>query len=93
MVPLLRASVLVVLVLAELNVAVTPVGSPVTVRATLLLKPLILLTLTVLLALAPLATRARLPAEDERLKLGTGIVSATVVVRVAVPEVPVTVTV
>jgi hypothetical protein len=35
----------------------------------------------------------RLPAEDERLKLGAGMVNAMVVVPVRAPEVPVTVTV
>jgi hypothetical protein len=87
-----KVSELVVLVIAELKVAVTPVGSPVAVRATLLLTPFASVTPMVLLAVPP-TRRVRLLAEDERLKLGTGMVNAMVVAPVRVPEVPVTVTV
>jgi len=44
------------------------------------------------LALAPPTRSVRLLAEDERLKLGAGMLSTMVVVLVALPEVPVTVT-
>jgi len=46
-------SVLVVVVLAGLNVAVTPAGSPEAERVTLPAKPLIGVTVIVLLPLAP----------------------------------------
>jgi len=87
-----KVSVLVVLVMTELKVAVTPVGSPIAVRATLLLTLVASVTPMALLAVPP-TRRVRLLAEDERLKLGAGMVNAMVVVLVRAPEVPVTVTV
>jgi hypothetical protein len=88
-----KASTLVLLVLEGLKVAVTPVGSPVAVRATLLLEPINPVTLRVLLALPP-ATRGRVLGEEERLKLSAGaeMVSAIVAVLVTVPLVPLAVT-
>jgi hypothetical protein len=92
--PGVKVNVLLLLVLAGLNVAVTPLGSPDAARFTLLLlRPIGLTTLIALLALLPPTRRVRLLAEDERLKLGTGMVNAMVVVLVRAPEVPVTVTV
>jgi hypothetical protein len=86
-----KASTLVLPVLEGLKVAVTPVGSPVAVKATLLLEPVRPLTLMVLLALLP-ARRGRVLGEDERLKPDDGIVSAMVAVLVSFPLVPVTFT-
>jgi 8-oxo-dGTP pyrophosphatase MutT (NUDIX family) len=61
-----KVSVLVLVVLEELNAAVTPVGSPEAAKATLLLAPL---TVIVLLTLEPPATAERELAEELRLKL------------------------
>ena len=80
-----------VLVLGELKVAVTPAGRPDVASATLPLNPYTPVTLIVLLALAPPTSRVRLDAEDERVKLGTGMVSKMLMELVALPEVPVTV--
>ena len=77
-------------VLAGLNAAVTPVGSAVAVRPTIPLKPFWPLTLIVLLPLLALET-VRLVAEAERLKLGATMVSAIVVALLRLPETPVTV--
>jgi hypothetical protein len=82
--------VLVVVVLAGLNAAVTPVGNPVTARLTLPLKPFWPLTVMVLVPLAPWRT-VRLAADAERLKLGATTVSDIVAVPLRVPEVPLTV--
>jgi hypothetical protein len=65
----MKVSVLLVLVLAELKAAVTPVGTPETARATLLLKPLCPVTLIVLLAPDPPIGRLRVLAEDEMVKV------------------------
>jgi hypothetical protein len=91
-VPALKDRVLVVLVLEELKEVVTPVGTPETPRVTLLASPTGLTTLIVLDWLLPPTRRVRALAEGERPKLGSGMVSAIVVVFVATPEVPVTVT-
>ena len=64
-----KFSELTELVVAGLNVAVTPVGTADTAKATSLLKPFCPVTLMVLLALAP-AGRLRLPDDGKRLKLG-----------------------
>jgi hypothetical protein len=78
---------------AELNVAVTPVGTLVTPRFTAMLKPFTPMMPTVLLAPAPPAMRVRALGEDERLKVGAWTVSTIVVVLLIDPEAPVTVTV
>ena len=83
--------------LAGLNAAVTPLGSPDAVRFTLPPNPFWSFTVMVLVAPAP-TTRARLEEVDERLKPDgevtppgvTASVSAVLLERV--PEVPVTVT-
>jgi hypothetical protein len=86
---------LVVLVAAALNDAVTPAGSPETARATLPAKPFWPATPMVLLALAPPTVRDNVLAEEERLKAGTApdpeIVSVIVRLLVVSPEVPRTV--
>jgi hypothetical protein len=85
-------------VVAGLNTAVIPLGSPDAVRFTLLLNPFWSFTVMVLVALAP-ATRARLADDDERLKPAGAVIPAGVTLSVTavllerVPEVPVTVTV
>jgi len=68
------------------------VGRPDTAKATLPVKPLWSTTLMVLLALTPPGSKVMEAREGERLKLGTGMVSAIVVLLVAVPDVPFTVT-
>ena len=60
---------LVVVALAGLNAAVTPVGKPVAVRATVPLKPACGAIVIVVLALEPAAT-LMLVADEESLKLG-----------------------
>ena len=81
-------------VAAGANAAVTPLGSLDADRFTLPLKPARSVTLMVLLAAAAPGIRVRLPAEDERLKLGPERrYSTMVVVLLRAPEVPVTVTV
>ena len=88
-----RVSVLVVLVLDGLKDAVTPPGSPDTARATVPLSPTGLTMPTVLVTTAPPTSRVALLAEEERLKLGVGMVTTILVVLLTVPDVPVTVTV
>jgi hypothetical protein len=75
-------------VLDGLNAAVTPLGSPDTVRATLPLKPFCPVTLILLLPL-PARGTVRLLGEDERLKLGTTTVNTMGVVPLRLPEAPV----
>ena len=89
----LRVSVLVVLVRDVLRDADTPAGAPDTDSATLPLSPTGLTTPMVLVTAAPPTNRVALPAEEERLKLGVGMVTTILVVLVAVADVPVTVTV
>ena len=69
------------------NAAVTPLGKPETASVTLPVNPFTSLTVTVLVPLLP-RTTVRVPGESESVKLGAGIVSASVVVAVSVPEVP-----
>jgi hypothetical protein len=76
-------SVLVPVVLVGLNAAVTPLGMPVADRETLPVKPLSLVTETVLVPLAPCVT-VRLPGVDERLKFGAGAGAFTVRLTVVV---------
>jgi hypothetical protein len=82
--------VLVFVVLAGLNTAVTPFGNTLVVKLTVPANPFSPLTLIVLAPLPPLAI-VRIAADAERLKLGTVTVTAIVVVLLRVPEVPVTV--
>ena len=86
-----NVSELVVEVLAELKVAVTPAGNPDAVRTACQLRLLRPVTLIVLLALLPPALMVNALGEADRLKLGAGTVKAIVVVAVSVPEVPFTV--
>jgi hypothetical protein len=90
--PGVNVRLLVVVVLAALNAAVTPLGIPATVNATLLLSPTGLLTLIVVTTLLVRIRGLRLLAEAARVKLGTGIVTLRIVELEAVAEVPLTVT-
>jgi hypothetical protein len=83
--------VLLPLVLAGLNAAVTPLGSPEAESATLLLKPSVSVTPMVAVALPPCAT-LKVAAEVERVKLGACTVTLRFSVFFRLPEVPVTVT-
>jgi hypothetical protein len=77
----------------QFNLDVTPVGRPDRARFTFsLLRPTGLTTPIEVLALLPPTRRVRLLDEEERLKLGTGMVTAMVVELVRVPEVPITLT-
>ncbi len=84
-------------VVAGLNTAVTPVGSPDAVRLTVPLNPFWSFT-AMELVVSALATRATLADDDERLKfagavlVGAVTVSLTAVLLERDPEVPVTVT-
>lgn len=74
-----------------LNPAVTPVGIPVAVKATLPVNPLRSVTVTVLVP-APPGAIVRLEGEAESVKLGVPVtVIVNVVVEVTLPEVPVSV--
>jgi hypothetical protein len=78
-----------------LNEAVTPLGSPDTVKATLPVNPPVSATVMVSVPLAPCVT---LKDDADRLRLNPGVavaltVSVKLVLAVMVPEVPVTVTV
>ena len=77
---------------AGLNAAVTPVGMPKAVKATLPANGLTSVTVMVSVPLAPGAT-VRLAGEAERLKLPRPVTVSVIVVvtGVSVPEVPVTV--
>jgi len=88
-----KVNVLLEVVVAGLNDAVTPAGNPLAVSATLPLNPLAPATPMVVLRLLPPTTRSSAPSDEVRLKLGAAIVSATVVELLVLPEVPVTVTV
>ena len=84
---------LVPVVLAGLKVAVTPAGNPDADKLTLPLKPLLGLTVMVLLAVLPCVTET-LAGDAESVKFGAAFtVSVTVVVWLRLPEVPVIVTV
>ena len=72
--------------------AVTPAGRPVAASVTEPVNPPTSVMVTVLVALAPCATET-VAGEGARVKPGAALtVSATVIVWVSVPEVPVTVT-
>ena len=87
-----KVTVLLVLVLAGLNAAVMPAGSPETAMLTVPLNPFASTTLMVLSALAPAAI-VNVPAEEDRLKLDAGTSKVTGTELVRLPEVPVIVTV
>ncbi len=87
-----KVNVLLVLVLAGLNDAVMPAGSPETARLTVPLNPFAPTTLMVLSALVPAAI-VNVPAEEERLKLHAGTSNVTGTELVRLPDVPVIVTV
>jgi hypothetical protein len=88
-----KVSVLVVVAGLVLKEAVTPLGRPEADRVTLLLKPFCGVMVTVLVPVAPCIT-LRVLGAAERVKFdGSVTVSATVVVCVKLPEVPVRVTV
>lgn len=90
-----KVSVLVPVVEAGLNAAVTPAGNPLAVKATLLVKPPLGATVMVLAAVAPRLIDA-VAGLAEMVKLGgagAATVSVTEVVCESVPLVPVTVTV
>ena len=84
---LLAASVnvLVPVVVAGLNVAVTPLGMPVADRPTLPVKPLSAATEIVLVPLAPCVT-VRLVGDAERLKSAAGAAAAGVSVYIPVEK-------
>ena len=86
----LNVRTLLLVVLAGLKAAVTPLGRPDTAKLTVAPKPFWPATLIVLLPLLPRGT-VRALAEDDRLKLGTTTVSAIAVVLLRLPETPVTV--
>jgi hypothetical protein len=89
----LNVSVLVVAVVAGLNEAVTPVGRPDMVRATLPVKPFLGVTVIVLVAPAPCTTlSAGVEGVNEKLAGGT-TVKTIVTVALKLPDLPVTVTV
>jgi hypothetical protein len=89
--PAAKVSSLSVLVTEALNVAVTPVGSPLAVRLTSLLEPLAPVTVIFALMLEP-TTSFSVPAELFTAKAGCGTVSTSAVVRTNAPDLPVTVT-
>jgi hypothetical protein len=82
---LLEAAVVAV---TGLNDAVTPFGNPVAAKLTLPEKPLMPLTLMVLLPL-PERGMVRLVGEAAKLKLGTTTVKEIGIVLFSMPEVPV----
>ena len=87
-----RVSVLVLLVLAGLNDAVTPLGRPEADKLTLLLNPPCGVTVMVLVPLAA-SEIVRLLGEVDNAKVPTGFtVRETMVVLTKAPEVPVMVT-
>jgi hypothetical protein len=90
--PAANVRLLVPVVLAGLNDAVTPFGRPDTAKLTLPLKPFCGPTVRVLTPLFPW-TMLRLPGDAVRLKFGAVMVRLIVAVLCRVPEVPVTVTV
>jgi hypothetical protein len=75
------------LVEAALKEAVIPVGSPDTVKATLLLKLFSSFTLIVEATLVPPTRAVRVDADEDRLKYGTGMVIVRGAFTVEVPEV------
>jgi hypothetical protein len=88
-----NVKVLEVVALAGVNIAVTPAGTPDADKATALLNPFSPLILILAVPLVP-CTTLTLPGVTESVKLGAAVtVSATEVVTVRLPEVPVMVTV
>src|SRR3984957_4727210 len=90
--PATNVRVLVPVVLAVLNDALTPFGRLDAARLTLPPKPFCGLTVRILTPLLP-CTRLRLLGDAERPKFGTVITRLIVAVWLKLPEVPVTVTV
>jgi len=89
----LNVTVLLVAVAAGLNAAVTPLGRPATVRATVPVNPVLGVTVMVSAALAPCTTlRVAGEAASEKSAGGT-TVKAMVQVALRLPDLPVTVTV
>ena len=84
-----KLTLLVVLVVAGVKLAVTPLGRPVAARVTGALKFCGLRTLMVALGLLPPLMTLRLLADEEIVKLGVGTVTVRVVDAVSEPEVPV----
>ena len=78
--------------LVVLKAAVTPEGMPEAARFTLPLKPVWPFTPIVVPDAAPPPRRERLLADEERVNPGWETIRITVVVFLAVPEVPVIVT-
>jgi hypothetical protein len=66
-----KVTVLAAVVVAGLKVAVTPLGNPLALKATLLVKPPVEVTVTVLLPLAPVLT-VKLAGLPDREKSGVG---------------------
>jgi uncharacterized membrane protein len=87
----LKARELLLVVLAGVKAAVTPLGNPAADRLTLPLKPFLALIVIVLL---PLPARGTVSdaVEAARVKLGTTTVNPIVAVLLNVPEIPVIVT-
>ena len=88
----MKVRALAELVLGALRTAVTPLGTPETVNATLAARPTGVPTVMVLLTFAPPTRRVMLLADDVRLKLGAGMVKLRTVELDAVAELPLTVT-
>src|SRR5665213_1795911 len=84
-----RVKVLVPVVLAGLNNAVTPAGKPLTVRPTAPLKVLIPVTVTVLLSLPPWGKLKRAGESDSEKSGAVVTVRAIVAVCTRPPETPV----
>ena len=84
----MKVRALVVLVLAGLKVAVTPLGTPVAERFT---SPprLTGLTIPIVVAPVPFTSRVIALADEERLKLGASMESENDTEVLAVPETPV----
>ena|ERR1039457_2619583 len=78
-----KVTVLLLVVVAGLKTAVTPVGNPVAVSKTVPVNPLAGVTVSVLLAL-PLLGSVKLLTEEARPKLGTTTVRAMAAVLVTV---------
>ena len=88
-----NVTVLVLAVVAGLNEAVTPLGRPDVVRATLPLNPLLGVTVMVSVALAPCATLSvEAEAANEKFA-GAATVKVMATVALRLPDLPVTVTV
>ena len=79
-------------VLGAPSTAVTPAGTPDSVRLTLPLIPIGFDTVIVLATLVPPTSTVRLEAEDVRVKLGVGTIRVITALWVSVGAVPVTVT-